>query len=291
MVHYDEQVDLLTQEIADGEKALAGTREQIARVKLRPINMQTELQQLTRYLQNAQTNLEIANQTALDGFGTEYEGAALEDQRRAEARIAQLKKDIPAMEKRHAEQTENDALELTRLTKEEETLARALDEKRHRVNDLHQEKHEKHNAEGEKRYRSLAARYQVLKANELKKRQSALDAKLALDTLIHTAHEQLEPYPEWLRKIQQEHGVVKEDGVTSIVRAAVALLTCLITYSENLESAPALRGGQSLIEVLALTDQDLLAHQWDDGGTYSLKQRRALLLSFLESNSSQDSPV
>jgi len=159
--------------------------------------------------------------------------------------------------------------------------AQVLQDKRIHLVSLQNEKDVAKQAEGKRIYNLIARRCKEIVENEKAKRQAAIDAKMALHSCVEDAYEKLRDYPELLKQLETDYGVKEESGAVRIARTGLAFLDSLIIDSESLETAPALYSGTSLLEILALSDQDLLAHQWQ-GGTLGLKQRRALLAQFLE---------
>ena len=277
----DAEIAALEREIPGYAPLLRTIQAKIALAREGPGCRSTELAQLEKQLHDAREGLESAKEYLFNSYGSEAEPIALENQQRAEQQIAKLERDVAEQKAKISTSDTQDEQELARLNDEEYQLAQERQDKEKRLVELQNEKYAKYKAEGKRIYDLIARQCKEIVENEKVKRQAAIDAKLSLNSCVEYAYEKLRDYPDFLYDLEQEYGIQREDGATRIVRTGLAYLNSLILESQALETAPSLPGGYSILEVLALSDQEMLGHQWD-GGTLGLKQRRALLAQFLE---------
>jgi seryl-tRNA synthetase len=170
---------------------------------------------------------------------------------------------------KHEQQDSEDAENRRSFQHKEQSIMHSVNKLRNKLQELEAQQNAKRNQEGEKAYREYEALYQdILKTEE--------DSKNAQKDIV----EALSDWPELQERFVKEHSMPEPtDGISRIAQAAIAYLEALLADGEELIGAT-IHDGTPLSEVLALTDQEVLAHGYQ-GGIDLLQRKRAILLRYV----------
>jgi chromosome segregation ATPase len=281
------------QEITDHEKEISFCQAEIDKHNQQIRELQTTINYLVSSLESRANNLQdletqlsrarLADETAQEQakmyLGTDIEQMTIDDAIRSSSRIRQLEKQIDETRQHNAEQNAQDATKRAELEQQIERLFLHRDQLKNVLAKVERERDEAHYNEGKKIYQDRMVGYQKKKqeAEEIE----ALREKTyqAIETYQFDTLKQLDGYPELQKLFMQEHNVEVSDASIRVSMAAVGYLETLIADHLELQGVVTSEG-QSLAEILSLTDMEILADF--QGGLYNLQDKRSQLLDFIE---------
>jgi chromosome segregation ATPase len=238
------------------------------------------LQDLENQLSKARINNEIAQEQQKMYKGTDLEQVTVDDAIQSSGRVRQLEKQIDEQRRHNAEQDALDTAKRADLEAQMQKLIRFRTNIQNIISRLQNERDELHNDAGKKIYQECMAAYQQEKQKIAEQERQTEQMYQDIESLQFDILKKLDEYPELQRLFMQEHNVTPSDGPTRVCLAAICYLESLIADHLELENCY-LSDGRHVTELMALTDQEILANTYQ-GGLYNLQDKRSELLDFVE---------
>jgi chromosome segregation ATPase len=281
---YDTEIATCHREIVQHDQQLAEIRGTLAQLARHPDIRAQSLQELEQQLSSTRNGLEIALEQAAMYKGTDIEEATARDAIQSVDRRKQLEKQIEETRKKNQEHDAADETKQRELQQQEQLILRKRDSLQNICARAEQERNKRHTDQGKKVYQACMSGYQELKRKASTQQQDLEQTYQEIESSHSAILNQLEPYPDLQRLFMSEHNVEPTDGPLRVTEAAITYLERLIADHLSLEQA-AMNDGKPLCEILALTDQEILAQY--QGGLYNLQEKRSQLLDWAEQHKAQ----
>lgn len=276
---YDTEIAACRREVAKHDSQLAEIRATLAQLATHPGIRAQSLQDLESQLTKTRLALEIALEQSKMYKGTEIEEAMTKDAVQAVARLKQKEKQLEETRQKNQEQDAADEAKRQELQLQQQHIL----PRRHNLQDIlarkEQERSELHMAGGKAVYQAGLADYRKLQRKASIQERDREQAYQEIEVFHNAFLNRLEPYPDLQRLFVQEHHIAPSDGPLRVAVSAIKYLEALIADHLSLEQTTT-EDGRPLFEILALTDQEILAQY--QGGLYNLQEKRAQLLDFVE---------
>jgi chromosome segregation ATPase len=255
--------------IADLQQQLSSVHQTIATIARNPIIRAQTFQELEQRLPKMQqSHALVVEQSDM------YKGSALEqtmarELANSEQKLKDFQTTIEATRLNHQELDSADKKERRKLQHVEQELLRGIQDLKGHLQEVEQKRNELHKVKGEQTYFDVMLRYRNLT-------DMIEDKERAQEQIV----EHLAQWPDLQQRFLEETSVPDpSDGPSRIAQAALGYLDALIAESTTLQGVT-LFDGTPLCQVLALTDQEVLAQSYQ-GGLDLLQKKRALLQRFI----------
>lgn len=268
----DQEIAALRTQISEREKALRDTQAAIDKLMQAPHFRAKQIQEMEAQLKKKRDGLETVKEQCAEYTGTDLQVVFEREARQSEQAIRDYEQQIRETRKYDEECKKSEDLVRRHQTQAEQTIMHSITNLKARLRELEQQQDAKKRDEGEKAYREYEALYlDMIKTEE--------NSKKAQQDIL----EALADYPEAQGRFFAKYNIPEPDtceleDVQKIARAAIELFELLIEHSEELQGV--MVAGNPIAETLALTDVEVLAHQYD-GGIDLLQRKRAALLRFV----------
>lgn len=279
---HEKSIEFCSQEIAKYNQQIRELQASANHLVMLPDIRERSLQDLEAQLTRARLANETAQEQAKMYRGTDLQEQTTNDAISSSKRIRQLQKQIDETRQRNAEQATLDETKRAELEQQIERLFLQRDNLQKMLSRMQNERDEQHYNEGKKIYQGRMVGSQKLKQEAAEIEDLREQKYQAIETYQFDTLKQLDAYPDLQRLYMQEHNVEYVDASIRVCLAAIAYLETLIADHLELENATT-SDGRPLCEILALTDQEILAGSCQ-GGLYNLQEKRAQLLAYIETH-------
>lgn len=276
----EDEIASLRGHLSERERALRETRQTIDRLTEAPHVRSQNIRELEEQLNKKRIAFETLDyQQSLIRQAAIYNGTDLHSQ--FDKEVKQSMQDIKDYEKRiadtrqkHAEQDKADIVTKRNHQNTEQALLRDISTIKAKLQALEKQRNEAYNKQGE-----LA--YAVCKQGYLDIVQASREKLRAQEEALN----RLAAWPHLQQQFLQEHSLELHSlsepttGIAHIARAAIAYIDALIEYGEELPDM-LVQDGVAISELLSLSEQEVLAHDYR-GGVDVLQQKRAALMKFV----------
>lgn len=276
----EEEIASLRSQLSERERVLRETRQTIDRLTEAPHVRAQNIRELEEQLDKKRIAFETLDyQQSLIRQAAIYNGTDLHNQfdkevKRSIQDIKDYEKSIAETRQNHAEQDKIGAVAKRNHQNTEQALLRDISTIKAKLQTLEKQRAEAYTEQGELAYAMCKQRYlDVVQASREK-----LGAQE--QALSHLA-----AWPHLQQQFLQEHALELHSlsepttGIAHIARAAIAYIDALIEYGEELPDM-LVQDGVAISELLSLSEQEVLAHDYR-GGVDVLQQKRAALLKFV----------
>lgn len=267
----EQEIKVLRSQLSEREKTLRETRQAIDRLAQAPHFRAQNLQELEAQLSKKREQDATCQGQALEYIGSDLQGLFEREAKESTQKLKEYEKLIRDTRQKHAKQDTEDNEEKRSYKNAEQTIMYQVTTLKNKLQELVQQQDTKKREAAEKAYQEYQELYQDMV-------KSAADKQEAQDEILRG----LADWPDLQERFLQEHNVpivYEMNGTQKIARAAIEYYEALIEHAGELQDAAAY-DGTPLSEVLALTDQEVLAHG-HDGGIALLQEKRAVLLRYV----------
>lgn len=276
----EDEIASLRGHLSERERVLRETRQSIDRLTEAPHVRAQNIRELEEQLNKKRIAFETLDyQQSLIRQAAIYNGTDLHNQFDKEVKqsiqdIEEYEKRIAETRQKHIEQNKIDAVAKRNYQNTEQALLRDISTIKAKLQALEKQCAEDYNEQGELMYAVCKQSYlDVVQAsrNKLRAQEEALN--------------RLAAWPHLQQQFLQEHSLELHSlsepttGIAHIARAAIAYLDALIEYGEELPDM-LVQDGVAISELLSLSEQEVLAHDYR-GGVDVLQQKRDALLRFV----------
>lgn len=276
----EDEISSLRGHLSERERALRETRQSIDRLTEAPHVRAQNIRELEEQLNKKRIAFETLDyQQSLIRQAAIYNGTDLHNQFDKEVKqsiqdIKDYEKSIADTRQKHIEQNNADIAAKRNHQNTEQALLRDISTIKAKLQSLEKQRNEAYNKQGALAYAVCKQRYlDVVQASRNKLRAQE-------EALSHLA-----AWPDLQQQFLQEHALElyslsePTTGIAHIARAAIAYIDALIEYGEELPDM-LVQDGVAISELLSLSEQEVLAHDYR-GGVDVLQQKRDALLRFV----------
>lgn len=265
----EQEISTLYAQLSEHEKELRAILQTIDELTQAPYIRFQVLQEVQNAYEKMKEQHEICRGQATEYIGSDsqvmFENAFTESTQKLKKQEKLLQDTLKEHEQKDIAENEKKRA----LQHKEQKIMHSATAIRHKLQELESQQDEKKRETAEKAYREYEELYQDMV-------KSLNDKQEAQDEIVKA----LADYPDLQERFLQEHSLPEPTtAVQKIARAAIEYLEALIEHGEELQGVTVF-DGTPIVEVLALTDQEVLAHD-HDGGIALLQEKRAMLLRYV----------